>query len=146
MILEKEKKALITIEGKVVSGVGEGAHYVCLDGYREQFKAKLGFEPYPGTLNLRLLESSLPQRRRLDSLPSITFKGFTRDGATYGDVKCLNVLIQGRARGAVILIDRTHYTDSTLEVIAPLRLRDELRLRDGDTVRLEVFSGEHEID
>lgn len=138
--MEKKKKATITIDGKVVSGEGKGAHYVSLDGYKEQFKARLGFEPYPGTLNLTLLDSFLNQRRSLDSLPSIVIKGFTRDGAAYGDVKCFKVLIQGRVRGAAILIERTHYTDSTLEVIAPLRLRDELGLRDGDTVRLEVFT------
>jgi len=144
--LEKERKGTITIEGKVVSGVGEGAHYVCLTGYREQFKARLGFDPYPGTLNLRLSRSSLHRRRRLDSLSSIAIKGFTKDGAKCGDVKCFKVLVQGRVKGAAIIIDRTHYTSSTLEVIAPLRLREELGLRDGDMVRLEVFVEENETD
>ncbi|HXV45112.1 MAG TPA: DUF120 domain-containing protein, partial [Nitrososphaera sp.] len=45
--------ATIDFEGSVVSGMGEGAYYMSLEGYRKQFKQKLGYEPYPGTLNVR---------------------------------------------------------------------------------------------
>src|SRR5438270_8392425 len=44
----------IDFEGTVVSGMGEGAYYMSLEGYKIQFKEKLGYEPYPGTLNVRL--------------------------------------------------------------------------------------------
>ncbi|MCI0565008.1 MAG: DUF120 domain-containing protein, partial [Nitrososphaera sp.] len=37
----------INFEGNVVSGMGEGAYYMSLEGYRRQFKHKLGYEPYP---------------------------------------------------------------------------------------------------
>ena len=46
----------IDFEGIVVSGMGEGAYYMALEGYRKQFKEKLGFEPYPGTLNVKLVD------------------------------------------------------------------------------------------
>lgn len=39
--------------GRVFSGVGEGSFYVSL--YSKKFLEKLGFRPYPGTLNLRLV-------------------------------------------------------------------------------------------
>jgi len=144
--LEKEKTRVITLEGEVVSGVGEGAYYMSLEGYKEQFRVKLGFEPYPGTLNLRLSESSLLQRKILDTLDSVTVKGFDNDKRTYGDVECFSALIQRRVRGAIVLIDRTHYTPSTLEVVAPVRLRDELGLKDGDTVIVEVSIGRKRED
>lgn len=42
------------IEGEVVSGLGEGRYFLSLPPYKEIFKKILGFEPYEGTLNLKL--------------------------------------------------------------------------------------------
>jgi riboflavin kinase len=40
--------------GRVVSGKGEGRYYMSLPPYKEKFKNILGFEPYEGTLNIKL--------------------------------------------------------------------------------------------
>jgi len=140
-VVEKEKPRTVLLEGEVVSGLGEGAYYMSLEGYRKQFKAKLGFEPYPGTLNLKLSGTSLNQRKRLSSMDSIIIEGFKNEMRTYGDVKCFSAIIQGRVRGAVVIIDRTHYAPSILEVIAPVKLRREFKLRDGDIIGLQVLTG-----
>ncbi|MFQ5887892.1 MAG: DUF120 domain-containing protein, partial [Candidatus Hydrothermarchaeales archaeon] len=42
------------IQGILTSSMGEGRYYMEREGYKKQFKAKLGFDPYPGTLNLHL--------------------------------------------------------------------------------------------
>jgi hypothetical protein len=42
------------LEGCLRSGLGEGAGFTALDWVDRQFRAKLGFSPYPGTLNLSL--------------------------------------------------------------------------------------------
>ena len=39
----------------------------------------------------------------------------------------------------VLCIERTHYDSSVLEVIAPVKLRDLLGLKDGDSVTVKVF-------
>lgn len=143
-VLEEEKMKSITLGGEVVSGVGEGAYYVDLEGYRKQFKARLGFEPYPGTLNIQLSESTLLQRKILDSVDAITIKGFEDGKRTYGDVRCFKALIQGSVVGAVVIIDRTHYSTSILEVIAPVELRKELQLKDGDMIRVKILIGNME--
>ncbi|MBL7118625.1 CTP-dependent riboflavin kinase [Candidatus Bathyarchaeota archaeon] len=140
-VLEEERTRTLTLDGEVVSGVGEGAYYMSLDGYRKQFKTRLGFEPFPGTLNLKLSESSFHQRKRLDTADSVTVKGFENEMRTYGDVECFTVLIQGKAKGAIVIIDRTHYTPSILELVSPVNLREELGLKDGDTVKVEVPVG-----
>ena len=36
-----------------------------LDPYKKQFLRYLGFEPYPGTLNLRLAGSDIPTRKKI---------------------------------------------------------------------------------
>ena len=41
----------LTITGTVTSGMGEGAYYMSMKGYTRQFKSKLGYIPYPGTVS-----------------------------------------------------------------------------------------------
>jgi riboflavin kinase, archaea type len=54
LIFESAYPPSITLEGTLFTGFGEGAYYVTKEGYRKQFIEKLGFDPYPGTLNLKL--------------------------------------------------------------------------------------------
>ncbi|MHA1860196.1 MAG: DUF120 domain-containing protein [Candidatus Asgardarchaeia archaeon] len=129
----------IKIKGELFTGVGEGAYYVSLPRYKEQFKEKLGFEPYPGTLNLRVRDFvDLSNLKYVYRLPGIEVEGFSDGLRTYGGVKCFPVLVNGRVKGAIIRAVRTHYPEDVVEVIAPVCLRDELKLRDGDEVELEI--------
>lgn len=130
------------LNGQVFSGFGEGAYYVTKSGYREQFSEKLGFVPFPGTLNVRLRSAAdLKARAELESLPGITIKGFVNSERTYGDVKCFMAKINDTADGAVLMIHRTHYGREVLEIIAPENLRKRLGLKDGDLVQIKVFLG-----
>ncbi|MBP1448508.1 MAG: CTP-dependent riboflavin kinase [Thermoproteus sp.] len=127
----------IRLEGYVARGLGEGAFYVSLEGYKRQIEEKLGFAPYPGTLNIVLAPDSLPYRRYLDSLPGILLEGFSNGLRTYGRVKAFRCRIGG-IEGAVLVIERTHHGPEVVEVVAPIKLRDALSLKDGDPVSVEV--------
>ncbi len=48
--LEGKEAQTIEFEGEVVSGLFEGAYYISKEGYHRQIVEKLGFEPFPGTL------------------------------------------------------------------------------------------------
>ncbi|HXV99308.1 MAG TPA: DUF120 domain-containing protein, partial [Anaerolineae bacterium] len=50
--------ANLALSGQVVTGLGQGAGFTQLDWAREQFIEKLGIDPYPGTLNLRLSQAA----------------------------------------------------------------------------------------
>ena len=50
------------LAGRVFTGQGEGKKYVSLSWVKHQIKEKLGFDPYPGTLNLRLDEENAKHR------------------------------------------------------------------------------------
>jgi riboflavin kinase len=126
-----------TLRGSVTSGLGEGAFYVSLEGYRRSIERLLGFTPYPGTLNVRLDPQSVALRRYLDSLPGIAIPGFSDGVRMYGSVKAFRATIQNIGC-AVILPERTHHPPEMVEVIAPVRLRDALGLKDGDLVEIEV--------
>jgi len=48
----------IHFKGRIVSGMKEGTYYTSQQGYIRQFQEKLGFIPYPGTLNLEINPST----------------------------------------------------------------------------------------
>ncbi len=125
------------LKGRVITGLGEGQYYISLEGYRKQFKEKLGFDPYPGTLNLKLDKPSVELRKRI--IPAIKISGFMDQNRTFGEASCFNVMIKD-VRGAVIIPERTHYPEDVIEVIAPLNLREYLKVKDGSIVEVEVIN------
>jgi len=140
-VMEAEYPPSVTLEGVVFTGLGEGAYYVTQDGYRRQFIEKLGFDPYPGTLNLKLTaEYDMKTRSELDMYPAIEIKGFEDESRTFGHVRCFHALINNKAKGAVVCALRSHYNSSVLEVIAPTYLRGQLKLKDGNKVKVEVLT------
>ena len=125
------------LQGVVISGIGEGRYYMSLAPYVQQFSEKIGFAPYPGTLNIRLDPSSLQVRKRLDQLEWVQIQGFTAEGRTFGNARCLPCRIEGIPCG-IVIPGRTHYPDDVLELIAPVSLREALRVDDMDEVKVEV--------
>ena len=103
---ESSVGGVITFEGHVVSGMGEGAYYMSLEGYRKQFREKLGYEPFPGTLNIKLSDPiSMHSRRDLITHPSIFIEGFSDKLRTYGWVRCYPAEINdGLVENAALLI------------------------------------------
>ena len=124
------------LAGKVITGLGEGQYYISLEGYRMQFIKKLGFTPYPGTLNLKLDTQSIDIRKKIS--PNIKISGFTKDNRTFGNGSCFDVMIED-IRGAVIVPERTHYPEDIIEIIAPVNLREYLKVRDGSNVEVEIL-------
>lgn len=131
-----EAKETVTISGTVTSGLGEGAFYMRQKGYKDQFRKKLWFEPFEGTLNLRIRGPDLARLQILQETPGIEITGFEAGGRTFGGAKCFLGTI-GHLDCAVILPIRTHHTD-VLEVISKHYLRNALGLKDGDIVELIV--------
>jgi riboflavin kinase len=100
---------------------------------------KNGFEPYPGTLNVKLSSDyDIKARKELDGYPAIEIKGFRNEDRTFGFVKCYPAIIGGTVKGALITALRSHYDASVLEIIAPVCLRKQLGLKDGNKVKVEV--------
>lgn len=136
-VLEPSKKELV-MNAAVFSGLSEGSYYVSMEGYRKQFRSKLGFDPFPGTLNLRVGKDSMRQRRELEGYPFVGIDGFADKERTYGGAKCYPATVGGKVKGAVIVPIRAHYGEDVIEIIAPESLRKRLRLKDGDTVEVRV--------
>lgn len=137
-----ERELSVELRGTVTSGMGEGRHYITLSGYMEQFRDRLGYEPYPGTLNVDLPSESRRARARLDAFDPITIEGWETEDRTYGPAYCYPATIETGGHRYddvhVITPERTHHGDDHLELIAPDELREELELTDGTEVTVHV--------
>lgn len=141
VLMEAEYPPSITLEGTVFTGFGEGAYYISKEHYRKQFIEKLGFDPYPGTLNLKLsTDYDLKARSELEAYPGIEIEGFRNEDRTFGPVKCYPVIVENEVKGALILALRSHYDASVLEIIAPVPLRRHLKLKDGQKAKIELLT------
>ncbi len=141
LIFEAAYPPSVTIEGILFSGLGEGAYYVTKERYRKQFMERLGFDPYPGTLNLKLTtEYDVQTRSELESYPAIEVQGFKDESRTFGPVKCYPAVINNKVKGAIVCAMRSHYNTSVLEIIAPIFLRGRLKLKDGNKVKVEILT------
>ncbi len=149
----KEILASIVILGSVQSGIKEGAYYVAIKGYFEQFQEKLGFLPYKGTLNLELNDTNIDLlREKLKYIKPVIISGFKDDNSerTYGNVYCYHCFIsrtdnpEKKTKAAILDIQRTHHEKNTIEILAKPYLRDNFNLKDGDKLIIELnFSSQN---
>jgi riboflavin kinase len=140
-LIEAQYPPSITLEGTVFTGLGEGSYYISKEKYTKQFIERLGFEPYPGTLNLKLTtDYDIKTRSELEAYPAIEIEGFKNENRTFGPVKCYPLTIDNKVKGALILALRSHYDASVIEIIAPVFLRKRLHLKDGQKVKVEVLT------
>ncbi|MHA1240391.1 MAG: DUF120 domain-containing protein [Promethearchaeota archaeon] len=140
----------IVILGSVQSGIKEGAYYVAIKGYFEQFQDKLGFLPYKGTLNLELNETNIDLlREKLKYIKPVIISGFKDDNSerTYGSVHCYDCFMsrldnhENKIKAAILDIQRTHHEKNTIEILAKPYLRDYFNLKDGDKLIIELNFG-----
>lgn len=136
----------ILIVGEVVEGIHEGGYYVAIKGYFDQFKNRLGFEPYKGTLNLKLSDTDNSiLREKLHYIRPVIINGFKNQEREYGSVKCYDVYIyrldnkNNRRKAAILDIKRTHHKKNVVEILAKPYLRDYFNLKDGDKLIIEVI-------
>jgi len=123
----------ILIVGSVADGMKEGGYYVAIKGYYDQFKDKLGFTPYKGTLNVQMtdLNKSLLNENLNNRIP-IIIDGFKDDNSerTYRNVRCFDCYIsrlddrENKIKAAILDIERTHHKKNIIELLAEPYLRD----------------------
>jgi riboflavin kinase len=141
-----EAEASLALRGTVTTGMGEGRHYISLPGYMRQFESRLGYEPFPGTLNVALDEASVRARGEMASFDAVPIDGWEDEDRTFGPATCYAATVErGDERFSpahAIVPERTHHDEDRLEVIAPVRLRDALGLADDEEVTVLIADEE----
>ena len=130
--------SFIEFKGTIISGMGEGAYYMSLKGYAKQFKTKLGYIPFAGTLNVKLKDKEfIEAKRTLDAYPGIMINGFSDGKRTYGWVKCYPARVNNLDT-ALILLERTHHDDSVIELISKDNIKKATKLSIGSQISIRV--------
>ena len=127
----------LAITGKIVSGAGEGAYFTQIGWVQQQCDEKLGFKPYPGTLNLEIPEKFLPAIEVLDQKKGIEL---ISPDPQFCNAMVFQVSLQDII-GAMILPEekvRVH-PKNIIEIIAPLNIKASLNVKDGDSLNV-VFT------
>ena len=127
----KAKKTTIT--GIIQSGIGEGAYYVSQKQYQLQFKEKLGFNAFSGTLNLKINKEELAQF--LGNKQLIKINGFATKTRSFGSITVYKTKINN-IEAAIVKPERARHAEDIIEIIAPVNLRDSLKLNDNDKVKI----------
>lgn len=128
--------ARVHFTGKVASGLGEGRYYLMQPGYVVQFSERLGYSPYPGTLNVRVAAEDLVRVGSVKDWNGIRIDGFQASGRTFGGATCYTARLAGHACH-LIVPDRTSHKD-VVEFIAPECLREAIHLKDDDPLAVDI--------
>jgi len=128
------------VTGKIVRGAKQGAFFTQLEWVREQCLKKLGFTPWPGTLNLEISAESMPILKLLKPEEGIEL---VPPDSQYCSGHVFPVSIEG-ITGAIVFpaADVRVHKQNIVEIISPKLLKDALGVKDGDWVTLTINSFE----
>ena len=131
--------SFVELKGTLVFGMGEGAYYMGLKGYTKQFQSKIGYVPYPGTLNVRL-DQKIHQEaiKQFETLNGVKIKSFSDGKRTYGWVKCFTAKLNNSTNCELIILERTHHDDSIIELISKSCIRKIAKLKDVSKVSIKI--------
>lgn len=128
----------ISATGTVFSGMGKGRYYVGHPEYQRRFRERLGYAPYPGTLNVKVDDADAVRRlEEIRSKDGVKIEGFALGGESFSALTCFEGELRGE-KVTLLFIDVTYYNKTVAELISPVYLRGKLGLKDGDTVTFTV--------
>ena len=124
------------IAGKIVRGVEQGTFFTQLEWFQEQCADKLGFNPYPGTLNLEISGEYLPVVESLNREEGIEL---ISPDPKFCNAKAFSVSL-GDINGAIIMPDekvRVH-AKNIIEIVAALNIKASLNVGNGDFISIVI--------
>lgn len=122
------------IKGIVTSGQGKGAYFMSQPVYQTQFKEKLHFSPFEGTLNIKIGEKEINDIHSVPEDKIMKIEG----KENFGDVLLLKAILNDKIEGAIVFPKRTTHGENILEFIAPQNIKEKLGIKDGDLVKINL--------
>jgi hypothetical protein len=124
------------ITGVVQSGAGKGAYFTQVDWVVRQCEEKLGFAPYPGTLNVNIRDEDLP---KLGSLLEIAPLSLVPDDPAFCAARVQPVEVQGIPAALVLPSEEVRiHEHRVVEIMAPCHLKQALAVKDGDSIHIDI--------
>ena len=126
----------LKITGKIVGGAKQGAFFTELEWVRQQCLTKLGFAPWPGTLNL---EIPMDRVAVIEELMVKEGMELVSPDSNYCSGHVFPVSIEGIPAAIVLPAEdvRVH-AKNIVEIISPEMLKESLNVKDGDWVTFAI--------
>jgi CTP-dependent riboflavin kinase len=103
---------------------------------KKQFISKLSIDPYPGTLNLEIVDpESLKTFKELKAKKGIEI---TPEDPSFCSAQCYPVLIGGRLKAAIVYPLVDGYPENKMELIASQNIKKAFSLKTGDYLEVET--------
>lgn len=132
--------------GIIFSDLGQAASFMALGWVQTALQQRLGFKPFPATLNVRPKDAADAQvwcRMRGNSA-GISL-GPANDGFCKTRLYPIELVVQSATEqnkmpGAILLPEVTDYPNDKIEIVAPVRLKKHFGLQDGDQLTWEFLN------
>lgn len=132
--------------GVIFSDLGMASSFMTLAWVQQGLQNSLGFRPFPATLNVRPLASDdheVWRRIQTEStgVPLAPAQGGYCSARLY-PIEILRGSGSGadKIAGAILLPEVKDYPSDKIEIVAPVRLKDHLGVRDGDPLTWEFLN------
>jgi CTP-dependent riboflavin kinase len=104
---------------------------------KKLFISKLSIDPYPGTLNLDVVDDeSLKTFKELKANKGIEI---TPEDPSFCSARCYPVLIEGQLKGAIVFPLVKDYPENKMELITSQNIKKVLSLKAGDNLEVEIL-------
>jgi CTP-dependent riboflavin kinase len=126
----------LQITGKIVGGAKQGAFFTQLDWVQQQCLDKLGFVPWPGTLNL---EIPMDHVAVIEEMKVTKGLELVSPDSYYCSGHVFPVSIE-RLPAAIVIPaeDVRMHAKNVIEIISPEMLKESLGVKDGDKVTITI--------
>ena len=125
------------IRGKIVEGLRVGRSFTRIPWVRAQFISKLSIDPYPGTLNLEIVD--VEDLQKFEALKAMEGIEIPPEDPAFCSGKSYPVLVGGRLKGAIILPMVESYPKNKMELITSENVKEALSVKEGDYLEVEVL-------
>ena len=120
-----------------MEGLRESQNFTQISWVRNQCISKLSIDPYPGTMNLEIIDPQSYQTfKKLKAMEGVKI---TPEDPSFCSAKCYPVLIKGRLKGAIVCPLVEGYPENKMELIAPQNIKATLFLNTGDLLEVETI-------
>jgi hypothetical protein len=127
----------IKIRGRIVEGLRVGSTFTQIPWVRKQFIQKLNVDPYPGTLNLEIVD--LKDSQNFRELQLTLGVEIIPEDPSFCNAQCYPVLINGRIKGAIVFPRVRDYPENKMELIASQNIKEVLSVKGGDVLEVEIL-------
>jgi CTP-dependent riboflavin kinase len=127
--------------GIIFSDLGQAASFMAVEWVQTALQQRLGFIPFPATLNVR------PK----DAADAQVWWGVQGNSAGINDGFCkarlypIELVVQSgternKIAAAILLPEVKNYPNDKIEIVAPVRLKEHLGVQDGDQLTWEFLN------